>query len=128
MIYDFKTRYDVKADRGGYQPVGLVWNLCLSQEPLETPWDNEEFVTKINDILFTCTGSRSNPTEITGLSTGREQVLQMTKAIARTILEAWNIRNTKDPWLKKDFNTTKCVKLIFLNRNWVKHEVMVWNL
>lgn len=83
-----QTRYDVKADRGGYQPVDLVWNLCLSQEPVETPCNNKEFVTRINDSLYTCTGSRSNPTEITGLSTGSEQVLQMTKAIARTILEA----------------------------------------
>lgn len=33
-----QTRYDVKADRGGYQSVDLVWNLCLSQEPVETPW------------------------------------------------------------------------------------------
>lgn len=79
-----QTRYDVQADRGGYQPVDLVWNLCLSQEPLE----NKEFVTRINDSLYTCTGSRRKPTEITRLSTGSEQVLQMTKAIARTILEA----------------------------------------
>lgn len=47
------TRYDVKADSGGYQPVDLVWNLCLSQEPVETPRDNKEFVTRINDSLYT---------------------------------------------------------------------------